>query len=316
MWGYSYLLGDISVCFPGSMATTYRLSAVVTLCRRLVPPVVVMALVSVLLVPAAGASAPRPPIPVLLVGDSTALTLGIGLGVDAAHYKVRLDDHGILGCGVTEPTEIESGGVSGPSPAACNTTSPPATQWPALWSGWIAQEHPRLVVILAGRWETADAEWGGSWTSILAPAYAGYITQQLATAVRVASSSGAHVVLLTAPCYDSGAQPTGQPWPQDSPARLIAYNRIVQQVAVSSGGRASVANLGALVCPDGQYEQSLDGVTVRAPDGVHFPFYSATSPEIADPDTESQVDAFGAWLGPRLWPRLLASVNKNKESRQ
>jgi hypothetical protein len=49
---------------------------------------------------------------------------------------------------------------------------------------------------------------------------------------------------------------------------------------------------------------------VRAPDGVHFPFFSPSSPQTADPDTETQVRQFGTWLAPRVWPSIVAAGNK------
>jgi lysophospholipase L1-like esterase len=124
-------------------------------------------------------------------------------------------------------------------------------------------------MILAGRWEVVDRTYEGRWTNIEDPAYAAYVQQQLERAVAVAGSGGAHVVLLTAPCYDSGEQPDGDPWPEDSPARLAIYNRIVDEVAASSPG-TSLIDFNAMACPGGNYEEYMDGIQVREADGVHF----------------------------------------------
>ena len=50
-------------------------------------------------------------------------------------------------------------------------------------------------------------------------------------AVETATSTGALVVFMTSPCFDSGEQNNGQPWPEDSLARLAEYNDMVRQVA-------------------------------------------------------------------------------------
>jgi peptidoglycan/LPS O-acetylase OafA/YrhL len=242
---------------------------------------------------------------VLMVGDSTALTLGLALPVDAKRYGATLVNEGIVGCGVAEVTEFQAEGADLPMAPACDPSTPASEQWPALWAGWVRQYHPAIVVVLAGRWEVSNVEWQGRWTDILHQAFAAYVEQQLQRAVDIASSNGADVVLLTAPCYDSGEQPDGDPWPEDQPSRLAVYNGLVRQVAAANPGKATSVDLGALVCPGGRYEATIDGVTVRAPDGVHFPYFSLTDSRSADPDTYEQVQEFGAWIGPRLWPKIL-----------
>ena len=76
---------------------------------------------------------------------------------------------------------------------------------------------------------------------------------------------------MTAPCYDSGEQPDGDPWPEDSAARLAIYNRLVRQVAATSPD-TSLLNFNAMACPGGHYQEYLDGRQVRLADGVHFTF--------------------------------------------
>ena len=76
---------------------------------------------------------------------------------------------------------------------------------------------------------------------------------------------------MTAPCYDTGEQPDGQSWPEDSRTRLDIYNDIVRQVAASIPG-TSLLNFNAMACPGGQYEEFMDGQQVRLGDGIHFTF--------------------------------------------
>jgi peptidoglycan/LPS O-acetylase OafA/YrhL len=250
----------------------------------------------------------------MVVGDSTALTLAVGLSLDATHYGFRVVDHGILGCGVAVVPKVKASGLDATVAPACNPATPAGQQWPALWAGWIHQSHPAVVAILAGRWEVSTVQWKGRWTDILAPAFAAYVRQQLQRAVDVASAGGASVVLFTAPCYDSGEQSDGAVWPEDQPDRLNAYNALVRQVVAANPQRASEVNLDGMVCPGGKYESQIDGVTVRAPDGVHFPFFSPSSPQTADPDTETQVKQFGTWIAPRVWPSLVAAAGASHKT--
>jgi peptidoglycan/LPS O-acetylase OafA/YrhL len=208
-----------------------------------------------------------PPVKVLLVGDSTALTVGIGLKAYEKSYDVKMFDGGILGCGVTDGLEYQLQGVDAPMAGSC-TGSRTTEQWPQIWQGLVDTFQPNVVMILVGRWEVTNRTYEGRWTNILDPAYAAYVESQLRYAVKVAGSGGARVVLLTAPCYDTGEQPNGQPWPEDSPTRLAVYNGVVRQVAESTPG-TSVIDFNAMACPGGHYEAYIDGVDARY-DGVHF----------------------------------------------
>ncbi|MGH3745354.1 MAG: hypothetical protein ACRDTP_10885, partial [Mycobacteriales bacterium] len=121
----------------------------------------------------------------------------------------------------------------------------------------------------------------------------------------IGGAGGARVAIATAPCFASGEQPGGGRWPEDDPARLAVYNDVVAQVAAAHPGLVSVVPLGALVCPAGHVQTQVDGVTVRAPDGIHYPYYSFGDPDSADPDTAAQTASFAAWLAPRILPTLL-----------
>ena len=234
------------------------------------------------------------PVRALIVGDSTALTLGIGLGGPARDYGIESFDGGILGCGVTSGAEYQEKGVDAPMAVQCQG-SPPQTQWPTAWQTLIAKDDPNVVLILAGRWEVSNRTYDGRWTNIDDPAYAAYIERQLAYAVHVAGSNGASVVLLTAPCYDTGEQPDGQPWPEDSQARLDIYNGIVRHVATMTPG-TSLLDFNAMACPGGNYEEFIDGQQVRLADGIHFTFTG------------------GSVFAPKIWP-LIAKLGRQQMTR-
>jgi peptidoglycan/LPS O-acetylase OafA/YrhL len=208
-----------------------------------------------------------PPVRVLLVGDSTAATMGIGLSAYEQNYDIKLYNAGILGCGITQGSEYELQGVIAPMDSHCNGSSR-SEQWPQVWRNEISDLRPNVVMILAGRWEVTDRTYLGRWTNILQPTYARYVRRQLSLAVNLAGSGGARVMLLTAPCYDTGEQPDGEPWPEDSPQRLAKYNSIVREVAAASPN-VTLVNFNAMACPSGHYQTDIDGQQVRY-DGVHF----------------------------------------------
>jgi len=244
-----------------------------------------------------GAPATAAPVRVLMFGDSVALTLGIGLSYppDQAKYGYVLSDKGILGCGVVDGPEVELMGTRDITPPACDGAPPqpgaPADQqpWAYQWLDAMNEVKPNVVVLLAGRWEVVDREYQGSWTNILNPVYAGYVKQQLEKASQIVTATGAHMVFLTAPCTDEGEQPDGSPWPEDNPARLAVFNKLVRQVAAEHPATDSVVDLNAAVCPGGKFAGTVDGVVLRRTDGVHF-----TTPG-------------GIWLVPKLMPAIVAT---------
>lgn len=259
---------------------------------------------------AAPASTTGPPTRVLLVGDSTGLTLGNDIGVRAveAAYNFRLDNGATLGCGLAVSTYIREHGARANTPPDCNTSSSAADQWPALLKQHVDATRPDVVLVVAGRWEAYDRKDGADapWQNITQAADAQYVRSQMELAVAIGSSDGARVALATAPYFSSGEQPDGAPWSEDDPARVVAYNNLVEEVAAAHRGLVSVVPIGAVVCPAGRFQTEVDGVTVRAPDGVHYPFFSSADPESADPDTLAEATSFGAWIAPRILPSLLS----------
>ncbi len=235
--------------------------------------------------PVTSAPGTGPPVKALVVGDSTALTLDIGLNEHARDYGIEPFNGGLLGCGVTSCAEYQEKGVDDPMAVQCRGVTP-QTQWPARWRAEIVKDDPNVVMILAGRWEVSNRTYDGRWTNIEDPTYAAYVRRELMDAVHLAGSGGATVVLMTAPCYDTGEQPDGQPWPEDSRARLAIYNHIVRDVAASIPG-TSLLDFNAMACPDGQYEEYMGGRQVRLADGIHFTFTGG--------------DAFAS----RIWPYIL-----------
>jgi peptidoglycan/LPS O-acetylase OafA/YrhL len=248
-----------------------------------------------------GAQYTGPPVRILLFGDSVAWRLGFAIlaSQPQSAYDVNIDNGALLGCGVVRSTEYTAHGVPDPMAASCNSSSPPSAQWPAQWGADLRQFGPDVVVLLAGRWEVMDRLIGGRWQHIGQPAFDADVRDSLEEAVRVGTSTGALMVLMTAPCFDSGEQPNGQPWPEDSPTRLADYNAIVRQVAAQHPTDVTVDDFDSLLCPGGQFTTTFDGVPVRDGDGVHI--------------LPSQ--AAGSWLSAHILPNLVRLGRLQMEGR-
>ncbi len=255
-----------------------------------------------------------PPVTVLLVGDSTATTLAPALQQTESRYHAVLVDGSTFMCGVAIGAESSSDNGRGPTMAmvpACNSATPPDQQWPALWQKKIARYHPQVVALLAGRWETTDRTYQGKWMNIEDAPFAAYVARQLALAISIGTSNGAHMDLLTTACADSAPLFASMHKPDtavedDSPARLAIYNRLLREAAAGNPA-VSIVDFDAILCPGGNFHRYLDGVQVRPLDGVHTPSTSPSNPFI-DNSSAPVAAAFARWIGPRLWPKLLAPV--------
>jgi hypothetical protein len=205
------------------------------------------------------------PVRLLLLGDSIALTLGMGLAVDAQQqYGISVTDDASLGCDLDPQLQVIAAGAVGPATPGCDN-------WRDLWPFLIAGQRPQVVALGLGRWEITDHLLDGSWVHIGEPAWDDHLASDLQSAITILHSFGAKVVLFTMPYVDpSDRQPDGQPWSENTPARVQAYNALVRQVAQTHPGVVSVIDLNKMLSPDGVYASSLSGIDVRSTDGIHI----------------------------------------------
>ncbi len=237
--------------------------------------------------------APGQSVSALLVGDSMALTLGSGLGRDAARWGVDLINRSAIGCDLDPDATVNI--EAGPTPAARG-----CVDWPAKWAAEVRTLKPDVVVIGVGRWEVSDRLVDGRWTTIGQPDWDRQLRRLLNRAVAVMHAGGARVVLLTLPYVEQTTeQPNGQPWDINLPGRTDAFNALVRQVAAEHPGVASVIDLNHLLDPQGHYTDVVDGVTVRNSDKEHP---SMAGGELLRPVILPQLLALGLPLAHRQRP--------------
>jgi hypothetical protein len=227
----------------------------------------------------------------MVFGDSVAWRMAFAMlaSQPADSYDVSIDNGAIIGCGLLRSTQYRIYGLTHPEVPACNTSAPADDQWPAQWQGDLEQFQPNVVVVLAGRWELSDRLIDGHWLHIGQPAFDTDVKQSLEQAVQVGTSTGALMVLMTSPCFAPNEQPDGQVWPEDTPARLNAYNAIVRQVAAEHPATVQLDDFESQLCPGGTYQESLDGVQIRDGDGMHI----------------VPTAAAGQWLDARVLPQVI-----------
>jgi peptidoglycan/LPS O-acetylase OafA/YrhL len=278
--------------------------ALVGLAAAGVPIVLVMALFAATLTPSATASASLPPPPprstgadtanperAVLIGDSMAVTLGKGLGMNATDWGISIDNAAAVGCDLDPESTVNVMGVVSKASQGC-------PQWQTSWTRLVAQTDPDVVVVLLGRWESIDRLYDGRWTHIGERAFDVHLQGELSQIITIASSHGARVAFLTLPYIaETTVQPNGSPWDMNLPSRTDAFNSVVRAAVAEHPAQASVVDLNKVLDPGGHYVSSIGGVRVR------------------DTDDEHLSTLGGEWLRPLLLPQLVTLGSAHYEAR-
>ena len=183
-----------------------------------------------------------------------------------------------LGCGVVRGSPFRYFGDVQQEPPECAT-------WPQDWAKDVAQLDPDVVLVVIGRWEVMDRMHDGQTGRASATRRSTtYLDSELATAVSTLSSHGAVVDVRDRAVLQARRTTQRQPV---SGGRDVA-GRPVEPVACGRSSRRTVqstlVDLGGLLSPQGKLAYTINGVTVRASDGVHI------TPQ------------GGRWLAPQLLP--------------
>ena len=168
------------------------------------------------------------PVRLLILGDSVAMTLGMGLSEDAqSEYGVSVADDATIGCDLDPQLQVVTSGAVGPATQGCVGWQ---TTWPLLdrrasdprwWrSGWAAGRSPTIC--------STDA--GSTWASRMGRPPARRSGQRHRHLPLVWCQSGAVHHALHRP---QSAPARRRPLAENDPARARAYNAVVEQVARS-----------------------------------------------------------------------------------
>ncbi|ABK69984.1 acyltransferase family protein [Mycolicibacterium smegmatis] len=194
---------------------------------------------------------------VAVFGDSVAWTLMRYL---PATPGLAFSNYTTIGCGIARGGPYRSAGETLNQKPECDT-------WPARWTQRIRHDRPDTVLLMIGRWEIVDRKHEGHWTHIGEDAYDDYLTAELQRALDILGSTGARVVVTTAPYTRRGERADGSLYPEDQPSRVRAWNTILRDVAAKRPN-VSVLDFNAKLNPNGAYTARVDGIRMRS-DGVH-----------------------------------------------
>jgi hypothetical protein len=199
----------------------------------------------------------------MIVGDSVAASLGTGLAAVQAAAGIVVSNQGYIGCGIAR---------GGATSFKAYTQPPACLTWPQRWQSLVDTFRPDVTLVLLGRWEVLDRVHDGQWMHIGEPPFDAYLRSELELAETVLTSRGGRVAFLTAPCNNHELADLAAPGrlPPDDAQRVVLWNQLQADVAGTHPGWTETVPLADLLCPGGQYVQSITGVPLRTSDGVHF----------------------------------------------
>jgi peptidoglycan/LPS O-acetylase OafA/YrhL len=206
-----------------------------------------------------------PPKRVLLVGDSLAFTLGVGMQSDEQRYGVELADAGILGCAFTTTGQLDVNGAWQGQSAGC----------PNALKQWAQAErtlHAQAVVVELGYRDEFDWRINGKTEHLGQPAFDAYVQKQIDQYVKVLGKGGVPVVFLSVPYTHPPDLPNGSPAPAASPARHAIINSMLRSAARLDPTHVQVLGIDKTVSPGNQYQSKVNGQLCRF-DGIHFSIF-------------------------------------------
>ncbi len=191
----------------------------------------------------------------MVVGDSGAWFLGEQLTMDPPAGVIVLP-RGVVGCGIANVGggSVADDGTFLPDPEGCEN-------WPTDWQADLEAFRPDHVLLALSWPGIGNREIDGALVHPCDPAFDQFYADRMARAIEVAGSTGADVVVATAPYY------VGSGGSAVSPERIDCLNEVM--VSTSRAMGASVLDLAAWTCPDTECVTSIDGAELR-PDGLHF----------------------------------------------
>jgi peptidoglycan/LPS O-acetylase OafA/YrhL len=203
-----------------------------------------------------------PPKRVLVIGDSIAFTLGVGLMENEQAYGVEVADAAILGCAFNNQGQLNSRGKWEDQYAGC----------PNALQEWAADEtrfHAQAVVVELGYRDEFDWRWGARAMHIGEPAFDAYVRARIQQYIDVLGRGGVPILFVTVPWSNPAALPDGSPAPASSPARHAWIDAQLEAAAAASSKHVAVLDIDKVVSPGDHYTATIDGKLCRF-DGVHL----------------------------------------------
>ncbi len=165
-----------------------------------------------------------------------------------------------IGCGFVDGRAIDS---DSSEPVL---RPPECEQWRTEFADAVDDVRPHVTIVMIGAWEVLDHLIDGVEVRFPSRGWYDSVRTAVDEVVAIAAASDAPVIAMTLPCM----RPSGddRTTARTEQSRVDAFNDIVRDVAIDHP-LVSVFDLAELLCPGGEYLETVDGNELRY-DGVHL----------------------------------------------
>lgn len=205
-----------------------------------------------------------PALRVMVVGDSVASGLAIGLADWAGPAGVVVDDATAPGCPIVPAVQLRRGdGSTFDFPASCRQV---IRDFPAR----VRAFRPDVVVFQDGTGELVEitTDTDPNFRAIGDPAVESHMVNEMRQRVAEARATGARVLWTNAPCFDASRH-YAKLSQSVADTRRNRYNQLVSGLLASSVP-ITVADINGRLCPGGRFTSTVEGMPNGRPDGVHL----------------------------------------------
>jgi peptidoglycan/LPS O-acetylase OafA/YrhL len=213
---------------------------------------------------AAESTVPTEPSTVLLLGDSTALSLAERRTIDPGP-EWNVQAFARLGCSISDGNPLDVGSDVG------IIQGENCSLWRTEWADAVALVEPDITVVMVGAWEVLDHLINGVAVRFPDPPWFDVVSAGVRESIEIAGAgAGAddtRVVLLAVPCMRQAPDTILSTVARNDPARVAAFNEVLRQEAARHPN-VDVIDLNDRLCPQGAFLEEVDGAPVRY-DGVH-----------------------------------------------
>jgi peptidoglycan/LPS O-acetylase OafA/YrhL len=194
------------------------------------------------------------PTSVLVVGDSVALTLGLGLQeVGLAHQVISLN-RSQTGCGITHDGEVLVEGRVQSINDYCDQAP--------KWAAEVQALQPDLSLVVLGVWDAYDRRLDGAWIPFGTREWDARMLEDLQVGVDALASTGAKVVFTTVPHFENREVVNRPPEFKSAfdPWRVDHLNQLIRQIVLANAGRVAIVDLQRYLDPPERHALLVDGV--------------------------------------------------------
>ncbi len=200
---------------------------------------------------------------VMVVGDSTAFSLGAAMAKFSNRLNVSVANWAIIDCGPI----YDLGNVMNYS-GQLLSSHPDCT---SDWQRGIKKTHSNVVIMMFGFPPINSVFFAGGWQHACDPTYDAALEKRIASGVNMFLKGGSRVAIISTPYQSSNGLVGFDPSYTDS--YISCQNTVLKSVGENSGSRVAYLDVNKFLCPvDEVCFNNIDGVTMRA-DGLHFHSY-------------------------------------------